>query len=458
MPIFTALFLLTGLISGPGLTTTKTAWNSVPLLTDNQPLFDMYQDEIVIDTCSVEVLTGAQDYAGSIYALLITPDSILKVYRSSDQGSFWEMMLTMPVPAPVRQAELLIVESDPAKIYIFLLTTRAGGDLWLLRTTSDFTIRDWLPVAVGPDTIDQFTVAVDNNSRPYLYCLYVREHRTGPNGQFTRSLDLGSTWEPPQDFYNCSQPCLYFGAGTLHCVWRYATDNRQLHYTRNRHFGAPGRWELLQVLYATGEKCFTPAVVQAETTPPWRAPVWIAWTVARRDTEMLDLLLTCSTDGGSTFSAPVNLGEPFINEWWPSLAATSTTLNLLYNAGAGGEIDPTVIYYRYARSYAPFLLSFPLKINDSRANATAFGARPRALSSGALFSHYGAGTTARGLFFSQLVPPLVSRPRTIKPVLTTAITALDPAGRRVNLTGSRRKPGVYFLSNGNRWHKLLILR
>ncbi len=418
----------------------------------------MYQEEIVIDTCSVVVLAGAQDHAGSIYALVVTPESILKIYRSSDQGSFWELMLTMPVPALVSQAELLIAGPDPAKIFIFLLTKDAGGDLWLMRTTSDFTTRDWLPVAVGPDTIDRFTVAVDHNSRPYLYCLYVREQRTGPNGRFTRSLDLGSTWESPQDFYNCSQPCLYFGAGTLHCVWRFAIDNRQLHYTRNRHYGAPGRWEPLQVLYATGEQCLTPAVAQAETTPPWRAPVWIAWSVARRDTEMLDLLITCSTDGGSTFSAPVSLGEPFIDEWWPGLAATSTTLNLLYNAGARGENEPTVIYYRYARSYAPQLLSSPLKINDSRANPAVFGARPRALGSGALFSHYGAGATARGLYFSKLVPPLVSRPRTTKRALTATSLTLDPAGRRVNLTSSRPKTGVYFVSEGDRWRKLLILR
>ncbi|MEN9978757.1 MAG: hypothetical protein ABIK38_00225 [candidate division WOR-3 bacterium] len=457
MPIFTAVFLLTGLISGPGLTRTQTACTAAPRFTDNQASFDMYQDEIVIDTCSIVVLAGAQDSAGNIYALVVTPESILKIYRSSDRGGFWEVMLTMPVPAPVSQAELLIAGTDPAKIFIFLLTTAAGGDLWLMRTTSDFTDRDWLPVAVGPDTIDRFTVTVDNNSRPCLYCLYVREHRTGPNGRFTRSLDLGSTWEPFQDFYNCSQPCLYFGAGTLHCAWCYAIDNRQLHYTRNRHFGAPGRWEPLQVLYATGERCLTPVVVQAETLPPWRAPVWIAWSVARRDTEMLDLLITCSTDGGSTFSTPVNLGEPFIDEWWPSLAATSTTVNLLYNAGAGGENDPTVIYYRYARCYAPQLLSSPLKINDSRANPAVSGARPRALGSGALFSHYGAGTTARGLYFYRLTPRFALQPRTPKPASTTSMI-LDPAGRRVNLTGSRRKAGVYFLSEGDRWRKLLILR
>jgi len=183
----------------------------------------------------------------------------------------------------------------------------------------------------------------------------------------------------------------------------------------------------------------------------------MAWTVARRDTGMLALLITCSTAGGSAFPVPVNLGEPFIDEWWPSLTATSTTLNLLYNAGARGENDPTVIYHRYARSYAPQLLSSPLKINDSRANPAVFGARPRALGSGALFSHYGAGTTARGLYFCRLVPPLVSRPRTTKPALTTSLV-LDPAGRRVNLTGSSRKPGVYFLSEGDRWRKLLILR
>lgn len=458
MPMFTVILFVTGMISGPGLATLGPVCPSAPQLTENRPDWTQAQAEIAIDTSYLQVFAGAQDDAGNIYALLVTLDSMLKIYRSSDYGSSWEVKLTISVPAPVSQGELVIAGPESAKIFIFLLTTDAGGDLWLLRASSDFTTRDWLPVAVGPDTIDRFTVAVDNNRHPGLYCLYVREPRTGPNGRFIRSLDLGSTWEPGQDFYNCSQPCLYFAAGTLHCVWRYALDNRQLHYARNRHFGAPARWEPVQVLYATGERCFSPVVAQADTGPPWRAPIWIAWNVARRDAEMLDLLITSSTDGGSTFSAPVNLGEPFIDEWWPSLAATRTTINLVYNAGASGENDPTVVYHRYARIYAPQLLSSPLKINDSRANARVFGARPRALGSGALISHYGTDTTGRGLYFCKLTPPLGFRPRTIKSALTARSLVFDPAGRRINLTSSSPKSGVYFVPEQDHWSKLLILR
>ena len=455
--IYAVILILT--LSGPCLhypELTKAYFSPGPAIL---PATGSTYNEIQIDSLLVRAFAGATGPSGTIYVALAPPEPVIKFYRSTTAGNTWDHLFTIPIPAPARQLELLAPKADSAWLYLFFLDTAAGGDLYLLRLKTNTDTWQLLPVALGPDTIDRFTATVDSYRHYYLYCLYVNQHRTGANGRFTRSLDYGSTWETTQEFYNCLDPCLYFGAGSvLHCVWRFALNGREIHYSRNRHYGAPSRWEQLKIIAATGEKCFDPQVVQADTSPPWRAPLWIAWTVAHRDTEQLDIGLTHSTDGGNSFAPPVIIGEPFVDEWWPALTADARSAWLVYNAGAKGQNDPTVLYLHYARAYAPELWSGPLKINNPRVNALVFGARPRILPPGALFSHYGY-PFARGLFFRSSAPgadhPGVA---TLTSSSTLELTALDITGRKIPLNRTRPAPGVYFVLSGSKINKLLILK
>jgi hypothetical protein len=459
MPLAGLIILtLTFIISGPGLNYSGPITSASISCLSVLPVSNAAGTETQIDTVSVLAFTGTTAPSGILYAAVALPEPVVKIYRSADAGATWQPLLDITVPAAVRQLEMLAPKADPSHLYIFILDTAAWGDLYLLRLKPEADSWNLLPVAVGPDTIDRFTAAVDHSRHYYLYCLYVNQQRTGANGRFTRSLNYGFSWEPAQEFYNCLEPCLYFGSGSvLHCSWRFGLNGREIHYARNRHFGAAGRWDELKVIASGGEKCFNPQVVQADTSPPYRAPVWIAWTVAHRDTEMLDIAITYSTDGGTSFAQPVTMGEPFVDEWWPALAASANSAYLVYNAGGAGSNDPTVLYLRSARAYAPELWSGLLKINEPRVNALVSGARPRILPAGALFSHYGY-PFARGIFF-RASTPRPDRPPALQ--LTTPSQPdqiiVDITGRKIPRSRMNSSPGVYFVLSGNQIHKFKLL-
>lgn len=459
MFLFSLALLSSVNLSGPGFLSSSPAFSDYFPVSSFSCPGRFYGIEIPIDTGPVLAFASTASPSGKLFACLSGPDTVLKIYRSDDAGSTWEKLLGIPLRALVIQLEILTPKPDSGYIYVFILDQTDAGDLWLLRINPNLSGWETIPVALGSDTIDRFTVAMDKSPNYYLYCLYVNQRRMGLNGKFTRSLDCGLSWETPQDFYNCLDPSLYFGSGSvLHCIWRFALNSREIHYTQNRHFGAPSRWDWLRVLYAGPEKCFDPQVVQAETIPPWRAPIWASWTIARRDTEMLDIAISYSADGGNFFAHPVSLGEPFIDEWWPALAASPGTAHLIYNAGGRGDDDPTVVYYRYARSYVPELWSSPLKVNNPRVNAGIPGARPRVLPEGAFFAYYGY-PYPQGLYFykTAFLNPN-NQTRYIGQPVSSLTEALDITGRRVRFNHRKPLPGVYFVLGKNQIRKILILK
>lgn len=398
---------------------------------------------------------------------LATPEGEVSLYLSYDEGKSWCQSFSVLLTSEISQLEMVTGQGDPCPVFVFYLTTDNSGDLWLLRVAEDLVSWDTLPVAVGPDTIDDFSVTVDKDPNYYLYCLFVNEHHpgTGRNGRFIRSFNRGLSWEMPQDFWNCYDPHISFGTGSvLHCIWRYALSGREVHYAFNRYYGAPARWSGLSVLSRRNEKCFNPVVTQAATFPPWRATVWAIWCAARRDSEMLDLVVRFSTDGGVSWNEPQNLGEMFLDEWWPSLSADTYRVNLAYTCGGKKANDPTVVYSRYSPSYAPGVWTSPVKLNDPRANATFESTRPRAVATGAIFSYYGT-SYPQGVYFDTYLPflaPYALRPtpylvrssKTKNQELRTNL--FDPAGRRVNTENP--SPGVYFFHAPEGIKKIVILK
>lgn len=412
--------------------------------------------DIPIYTGPITSFSTATDSKQRIWVALATPEGEIFLYLSFDQGRSWHQSYSLILNRDISQIEMVAGQGDPSPIYVFYCTTDNFGDLWLLRVSE--TSWDTLPVVVGTDTIDDFSVTADKDTNYYLYCLYVNERRPGRNGGFIRSFDRGLTWEMPQDFWNCYDPHISFGTGSvLHCVWRYALNGREIHYAFNRYYGAPSRWSWLSVLSGKKEKCFDPVVIQNDTLPPWQATVWTAWCVARRDTENLDLVVRFSTDCGISWNEPINLGDRFIDEWWPSLYAGTYKVNLAYNCGAKKANDPTVVYSRYSLSYAPGVWTSPVKLNDPRVNASFEAARPRAVASGAIFSYYGK-IYPEGVYFDTYLPffqPTAdSRELTAEGVQRLVRDFFDRAGRRVNT--EKPPPGVYFCPTAKGIKKVVI--
>ncbi|MEO0070341.1 MAG: hypothetical protein ABIK18_06080 [candidate division WOR-3 bacterium] len=464
MPIFLFLPMIFSqtLLSGPGFTTPKISVSDPLEFPANraEPLSNIGSDVSVFNG-KITAFAAALDPENRILVALATPESLLHIYSSLDTGTTWHQEFSLVLNSAPSRLEMASGKGDSSYIFVFYLTPENSGDLYLLRISPDFT--DWVevPIAIGPDTVDDFSVALDREPRYYLYCLYTNEHALGRNGRFTRSLDFGLTWEMPQDFYNCLDPYLSFGSGSiLHCIWRFALNGREIHYTQNRHFGAPARWDWLRVLSATSEKCYSPVVAQAETAPPYRAPIWAVWTIARRDTEMLDLVFSYSTDGGNTFSPMENLGEMFVDEWWPAIVTSPSVSFLVYNSGGKEPNSPTVVYFRYSRPWAPNIWSSPVILNDARANALFESARPRVILPGILFSYYHPDFVS-GILFERLSLrpeplPVIPFSDPFKKAAQKTNLIFDVTGRQVQ--PSTTKPGVYFCYDKNHTQKLLIIK
>ncbi|MEO0069870.1 MAG: hypothetical protein ABIK18_03655, partial [candidate division WOR-3 bacterium] len=156
--------------------------------------------DIPIYTGAITSFTTATDSKERIWVALATPEGEISLYFSSDQGTSWHQSFSILLNREIPRIEMVTGNEDPSPAYVFYLTPENSGDLWVLRVSE--TSWDTLPVAVGPDTIDDFSVTVDKDTNYYLYCLYVNEHRPGRNGSFLRSFNRGLTWEMPQDFWN----------------------------------------------------------------------------------------------------------------------------------------------------------------------------------------------------------------------------------------------------------------
>jgi len=312
--------------------------------------------EVLIDSGAVVAFDATADSAGVIWVAIAYPDNAVGLYRSDDFGSTWHGHWAMRVDSTVRQLQLLAGQGDTSFLYLFILQAGNGGDLWLARIQMDSAGSTLAPVAVGPDTVDDFSAALDRDDRYYLYCLYANEHRTGRTGTFTRSLDYGTSWESGTDWWNAWDPCVSYTTGsTIHCAWRYALNGGEIHYSYNRHYGMSGYWSPYRVVSNDADQCFDPAVMQADSSPESQAAVWVFYTAGRRDSAVRDLQYSASSNGGGNWTPGPPLGELFRDEQQPCLAADLSGPNdyvsLCYSSGNRQLGDTVSAWWTCANSY-----------------------------------------------------------------------------------------------------------
>ncbi|MEO0079064.1 MAG: T9SS type A sorting domain-containing protein [candidate division WOR-3 bacterium] len=438
------------------------------------PVVAAWGEDIAIDTLPITAFGAASGPDGLIWVAAGYPDSTVRLYSSSDRGENWAGRLQLAVGSRVRKLELLIGNADSNFIFLFYLAELGNGDLWEVRIRPDISDWDAVPVNTGPDTIDDFSVTIDRDSAYYLYCLYVNEQRIGRTGFFTRSLDYGLSWEAGQDWWNAYDPHISFGTGsTIHCVWRYALTGRQIHYESSRHYGAPAHWGRHKVMNNSSERCWDPVVVQSETLPQTSSVVLVFYTIARRDTEMLDLEYSFSWDGGENWATGQPFGDSFADEWFADLAVDRNDPNdfvdICYNYGGRRPDDATVVYWRCARFGDIGFWSEPIQVNGPRANPLYESGRPRLVYSGThqprgpgvVFCRYNA-TGPLGLYFDatwQRARPVPSAGRKLSSVIRESeagkrVSVYNVAGRLVMrgavsqlepTQGLSLTPGIYFI-------------
>jgi hypothetical protein len=338
-----------------------------------------WQSEVLVDTGAVSAFAAAADSSGVIWTAVGYPDGDVGLYRSSDFGVTWQKRDGLHADSAVRELQLCCGQGDSSFLYLFLLAGAQGGDLWLARIDPDSGGFSLTPVAVGPDTVDDFSAALDRDDHYYLYCLYANEHRTGRTGTFTRSLDYGASWEAGTDWWNAWDPCVsYTNGSTVHCAWRYALNGGEIDYSYNRHYGMSGYWSTYRIVSdSLAGQCFDPTVVQADSSPEFQAAVWVFYTAGRRDTAVRDLEYSASSDGGSTWARGLPFGNSFRDEQQPSLAADLSRPNdyvsLCYSAGGRREGDSITAWWTCANSLNLDGWLEPVKVSQHPLSALAPG-------------------------------------------------------------------------------------
>jgi len=363
---------------------------------------------------------AATDSAGTVWVAVAWPDARLQVLRSDDRGGSWSSLAWVPLDSVARQVEVVVGRGDSGRVFVFYLSAANEGDLWAVALDPENGEWRRSTVSVGPDTIDDFAVAVDWDTNYYLYCLFANEQRTGLTGHFTRSRDFGRSWEATQDWWNCWDPCLAHTAGsTVHAVWRDAESGRRIYYTSNRHYGAAANWGQLHSVGTGTGRSFGPVVVQSDTLPEWFSTVWVFYAVGRRDSSMTDIEFAFSTDGGWSWQTGLTLDSSFGDEWLvdAQVSRGGSAVDICYYYGGKGPNEPTAVLWRCGSSLDPGFFSAAVKVSDVRCEPRADGCRPRVVQlpgavphgPGFLFSRFGP----EGVWFSSPFggkPDTASRP------------------------------------------------
>ena len=416
------------------------------------PVGPFWGSEVVIDSGAVAAFDATSDSSGVIWAAIAYPDNAVGLYFSTDYGSTWQGRWAMRADSAVRQVQLLAGQGDSSFLYLFMLQAGNGGDLWLARVRMDSAGDNVVPVAVGPDTIDDFSATLDRDGRYYLYCLYANEHRTGRTGTFTRSLDYGKSWESGTDWWNAWDPCISHTSGSvIHCVWRYALAAGEVHYSFNRHYGMSGYWSGYRIVSSEADNCFDPVVVQADSSPGSQAAVWVFYTVGRRGTATLDLQYSASWDGGWNWAQGQPFGNPLRDEQQPDLAADRSRPNdyvgLCYTSGNRASGETTAVWWSCANSLALTEWLDPVKV--SRVPVAALPPRiiyaphaPLRLPA-VLYSEQ----SEAGPLGVRFAAPWFSTPQTPSPGSESPATSLwpNPSAGAVRFSATLTEPGSYSL-------------
>ncbi len=406
--------------------------------------------DVAVDTGRLGAFAVSADSTGQLWAAT-GAGSRLRLLCSSDAGASWQTRLEHDAGAAVTRVELAAGWGERDAAYLAFLTEAGDGDLWLLRLGRDDTAAAVLPIAVGPDTIDDFSFTLDHDRRYYLYCVTANERRDGLTGFFTRSTDFGASWEPGQSWWNAHDPhLLYVTGSTVHCVWRFAQDGSQIHHQLSRRYGAPGTWEPHRVVARGGYLRWDPRIAQTDTIPERAARLWLVYTRGWRDSSRTDIRFAVGGNDGRPWGDERNPSDPYRDEWFADIATDRWTphgmASMAYNLGGRGPADSTVVLWRWASAYEPAFWSEPVRVSDRRASAGVPECRPRILYAPntplALPLVFFAGydpVGARGLYCDA---PWFAAPGAALPVAVTP----NPARDRVGLAFAAPAAGRYTLA------------
>lgn len=326
-------------------------------------------------------IATAADYTmdGNMYvAAFRLDDSTTRVYRSTDHGSSWEILIAIATSSPserlaIPRLGLCVGEGDSSFIHVLMVVPDPYRDLVLARVEMDGSDFTTYSVRTGSDTVTDATVCRDySGSNYWLYAVAVNGERLGArNAFYLRSTDYGKTWAVTDTGASDVHPHYSFGAGSwlyhaLEGPDAYAKGEVWLFY--NPVYGAPGQWQVQTVKFDSFS-VRDPVIAPAFTLPESTAAVWTAFSYDFNGTGDWDVLFAWSTDGGRSWPGGGSIsGYPDSLEQYPDLRNYTSLGNTYINSSYILE-SPSwrSVFRRYANSGDPSHWSDTVRINQHSA-------------------------------------------------------------------------------------------
>ncbi len=260
---------------------------SVPVHVVKRPCTgESFTADQLIDSGSVSALSSDWELDGTMWAAFArASDSTISVYKSTDHGAGWSLVLNycLPPKHPISKIELVVGQGDSGFVYVFENLPSGDGDLDVVRCDKSGGHVLSFAVRVGPDTITDFTACRDFSGDNYwLYAVSYNGMQSSdwPAGYMMRSTDYGATWTQTDMSPNKDRARMAFGAYSV----SYMVSVPQSHTWQgflqtgvSTIWSSPGSWRFYDYHLDTfdiDDACIAPAF----TTPTESATVWTAYT------------------------------------------------------------------------------------------------------------------------------------------------------------------------------------
>jgi photosystem II stability/assembly factor-like uncharacterized protein len=251
------------------------------------------------------------------------------IYGSTDGGNSWPVQLHMPgLPPTENESDPVVMARDDGRIYVSCLTTGNNG---IFITWTDNDGQTWqpsVPVAQNQSGLqDKDWFAIDNNpSSPYYHRMYMMYAPDAAYVVTHYSTDGGLTWSPRQQIGAPGTEYTYpvvASDGTVYNFMMYnwgASNLGMVQLTKSTDGGvtwsAPSSVsQAYQPTYniRQGDSFRFFAIISAGVDPTSQGPnhtLYASWTDDRTySTTGTDVIYVKSTDGGATWSQPINLAQ-----------------------------------------------------------------------------------------------------------------------------------------------------
>lgn len=254
--------------------------------------------------------------------------------RSTDGGTIFAAPANLS-PGTGDSKLPAIVAHGKGEVYVaWQDSTGPGRQILFTRSTDGGKTFD-SPRPVTPHAAGTRAAAISVEASGAVILVWQGTVTGAPGVVFSRSTDRGQTFSPPRLLVPGARerqaPAVATADGEIYLVWRDRVA---------------GRWEILFTRSSDGGETFTPPLNVSRTTGLANAPaivatgrkrIAVAWQDDRTGTPQI--FMARSADGGITFSVPINVSLTSGFAHLPALAASLDRVYLVWHDNSTGSFE-----------------------------------------------------------------------------------------------------------------------